>query len=170
MRLSFYWLNCLPCFANKACRWFRCGWSLSLYLHVLWNNGMLRASFGVYDYYHIYFMKYDYYAIEWYTVKIHPVMLHWVALFSKLNVKVHLCHFTVGRLPSQSNVAWFNTRLSLSELRNNIILFRFDNHLHNSPSFSSCVSIHHHCLAQNGLISPWATLDTIVKSYQLTLK
>ena len=24
-----------------------------------WNNGMLRASFGVYDYYHIYFMKYD---------------------------------------------------------------------------------------------------------------
>ena len=24
-----------------------------------WNNGMMRASFGVYDYYHIYFMKYD---------------------------------------------------------------------------------------------------------------
>ena len=24
-----------------------------------WNNGMLRASCGVYDYYHIYFMKYD---------------------------------------------------------------------------------------------------------------
>ena len=24
-----------------------------------WNNGMLRASCGVYDYYHIYFMNYD---------------------------------------------------------------------------------------------------------------
>ena len=40
-----------------------------------------------------------------------------------------------------------------------MVLFRYDvcfldNHLHNSPSFSSCVSIHHHCLAQNGLISP----------------
>ena len=38
--------------------------------------------------------------------------------------------------------------------------------------FSSCVSIHHHCLAQsqNGLISPWATLDTIVMSYLPPLK
>ena len=38
-----------------------------------------------------------------------------------------------------------------------MVLFRYDvfldNHLHNSPSFSSCVSIHHHCLAQNGLFS-----------------
>ena len=24
-----------------------------------WNNGMLQARLGVYDYYHIYFMKYD---------------------------------------------------------------------------------------------------------------
>ena len=29
-----------------------------------------------------------------------------------------------------------------------------DNHLHNSPSVSSCVPIHHHCLAQNGFNFP----------------
>ena len=51
-----------------------------------------------------------------------------------------------------------------------MVLFRYDvlsdNHsLHNSPSVSSCVPIHHHCLAHNSLISPWATLDTIVMRY-----
>ena len=51
-----------------------------------------------------------------------------------------------------------------------LYFFIIDNHLHNSPSFSSCVYIHHHCLAQNGLISPWATLDTIVMNYLPTLK
>ena len=58
-----------------------------------WNNWMLRAICGVCDYYHIYFMKYDQYAFEWYIVEVPPVMLHWAALFSKFNVKIHLFHF-----------------------------------------------------------------------------
>ena len=43
-----------------------------------------------------------------------------------------------------------------------------DNYLPNSPLFTSCVPIHHHCLAQNGLISHWATLNMTV-SYLPTL-
>ena len=55
-----------------------------------WNNGMLQASFGVYDYYHIHFMKYDY-AFEWYirhvfshtrhfqlSIKCDHVSLRWI--------------------------------------------------------------------------------------------
>ena len=55
-----------------------------------WNNGMLWPSCGVYDYNHIYIFK-------WLIVEIPPVMHHSAALFSKLNVKIHLCHFKVGR-------------------------------------------------------------------------
>ena len=72
-----------------------------------WINGMLWPSCGVYDYYHIYFMKYD--AFERYIVEIPPVMHHWAALFYKLNVKIHLFYFQVhvgrGMLQLQSNVA-----------------------------------------------------------------
>ena len=39
--------------------------------------------------------------------EIPPVMLHWAALFSKLNVKIHLFHYKVGRelITIVSNVA-----------------------------------------------------------------
>ena len=59
------------------------------------NPETMERSCRVCDYYHIYFMKYDKYAFEWYIIEIHPIMLHWAALFSKLNVKNHLCHFQV---------------------------------------------------------------------------
>ena len=62
-----------------------------------WNKGMLRPSSGVYDCSHTFIIKYDHYAFEWYIVEIPPVMHHWAALFSKLNVKIHLLHFMVGR-------------------------------------------------------------------------
>ena len=42
-------------------------------------------------------VKYGHYAFEWYIVEIPPVMHHWAALFSKLNVKIHLFHFKEGR-------------------------------------------------------------------------
>ena len=42
-------------------------------------------------------VKYGHYAIEWYIVEIPPVMHHWAALFSKLNVKINLFHFKEGR-------------------------------------------------------------------------
>ena len=62
-----------------------------------WNKGMLRPSCGVYDCSHTFIVKYDHYVFEWYIVEIPPVIHHWAALFSKLNVKLHLFHFKVGR-------------------------------------------------------------------------
>ena len=62
-----------------------------------WNKGLLWPSSGVYDCSHTFIIKYDHYAFEWYIVQIPPVMQHWAALFSKLNVKIHLLHFMVGR-------------------------------------------------------------------------
>ena len=55
-----------------------------------WNKGMLWPSAGVYDCSHTFIVKYGHYAFEWYIVEIPPVMHHWAALFSKLNVKIHL--------------------------------------------------------------------------------
>ena len=62
-----------------------------------WNKGMLWPSSGVYDCSHTFIVKYDHYAFEWYIVEILPDMHHWAVLFSKLNVKIHLFHFKVGR-------------------------------------------------------------------------
>ena len=65
-----------------------------------WNKGMLWPSAGMaglYDCSHTFIVKYDHYAFEWYTVEIPPIMHHWAALFSKLNVKIHLFHFKEGR-------------------------------------------------------------------------
>ena len=64
---------------------------------VPWNKGMLWPSAGVYDCSHTFIVKYGHYAFEWYIVEIPPVMHHWAALFSKLNVKIHLFHFKEGR-------------------------------------------------------------------------
>ena len=62
-----------------------------------WNKGMQWPSAGVYDCSHTFIVKYGHYAFEWYIVEIPPVMHHWAALFSKLNVKIHLFHFKEGR-------------------------------------------------------------------------
>ena len=65
-----------------------------------WNKGMLWPSAGmagVYDCSHTFIVKYDHYAFEWYIVEIPPIIHHWAALFSKLNVKIHLFHFKEGR-------------------------------------------------------------------------
>ena len=62
-----------------------------------WNKGMLRPSSGVYDCSRTFILKYDQYAFEWYIVEIPPVMHHWAALFSKLNLNINLFHFMVGR-------------------------------------------------------------------------
>ena len=65
-----------------------------------WNKGMLWPSAGmagVYDCSHTFIVKYDHYAFEWYIVEIHPMIHHWAALFSKLNVKINLFHFIKGR-------------------------------------------------------------------------
>ena len=62
-----------------------------------WNKGMLWPSSGVYDCSLTFIVKYDHYAFESYIVEIPPVMHHWAALFSKLNVQIHLFHFKIGR-------------------------------------------------------------------------
>ena len=65
-----------------------------------WNKGMLWPSAGmagVYDCSNTFIVKYDHYAFEWYIVEIPPIIHHWAALFSKLNVKIHLFHFKEGR-------------------------------------------------------------------------
>ena len=67
-----------------------------------WNKGILRPSSGVYDCSHTFIVKYDHYAFEWYIVEIPPVMHHWAALFSKLNVKIQF-HFIYGRQITYNN-------------------------------------------------------------------
>ena len=66
-----------------------------------WNKGMLWPSAGmagVYDCSHTFIVKYDHYAFEWYIIEIPPIIHHWAALFSKLNVKINLFHFKpIGR-------------------------------------------------------------------------
>ena len=59
---------------------------------------MLWPSCGVYDCSHTIIVKYDHCAFERYIDEISPVMHHWAALFSNLNVKIHSFHFKVGRL------------------------------------------------------------------------
>ena len=62
-----------------------------------WNKGMSWTSSGVYDCNQTFIVKYDYYAFEWYIAKIPPVMHHWAALFSNLNVKINLFHSKAQR-------------------------------------------------------------------------
>ena len=67
-----------------------------------WNKGMMWPSAGmagVYDCYfsHTFIVKYDHYAFEWCIAEVPPVMHHWAALFSGLNVRIHLFHFKEGR-------------------------------------------------------------------------
>ena len=50
-----------------------------------WNERMLWARCGVYTFIGI---KYNRYAFEGYIVEILPVMHHWAALFSTVNVKI----------------------------------------------------------------------------------
>ena len=61
------------------------------------TKGMLCPSCEVYDCSHTIIVKYDHCAFQWYIVEISPVMHQWAALFSKLNVKINLFHFKVGR-------------------------------------------------------------------------
>ena len=65
-----------------------------------WNKGMLWPSAGmagVYDCSHTFIVKYDHYAFELCIVEVPPVMHRWAALFSGLNVRIHLFHFKEGR-------------------------------------------------------------------------
>ena len=80
------------------------------------KQSMLWPSCGVIDYSYTIIVKYDNCAFEWYIVEIPPVMHHWAALFWKFKVKIHLCHFKVGRslVTIASNVA--QGRLNRSEL------------------------------------------------------
>ena len=89
----YYWSNGFPFYWDAL-------YSASQKKHT-WNKGMLWPSAGgmagVYDCSHTFIGQYDHYAFEWYIVEIPPVMHHWAALFSKLNVKFHLFHFKEGR-------------------------------------------------------------------------
>ena len=104
-----------------------------------WNNGMLRASVGVYDYYHNY---------------IHVVHEVWLICFRMIHCWNSSSHASLSSIVF--NVA--QLRLSLMELRNNKVLFRY--------VLITIFIIHRHCqdvphssslFDQNGLISPWAT-------------
>ena len=61
------------------------------------RNAVTKLWGVTYDCSHTIIVQYDHCSFEWYIDEIPPVMHHWAALFSKLNVKIHLFHFKVGR-------------------------------------------------------------------------
>ena len=100
-----------------------------------------------------------------YIIEIHPIMLHWAALFSKLNVKSHFVPLSgtcIGRgIVNETNFLIWRTNkdelnrspmwpslcfkpFATKKQHGFVYMMILDNHLNNSLSFSSCVPSHHH--------------------------
>ena len=115
-----------------------------------WNNGQKLWDVLLLSYlFHEVWLRY---AFEWYIIEIHPIMLHWAALFSKLNVKSHFVPLSGTWTCMQGNCynrspMWPSLGFkpfSTQKQHGFIYMMILDNHLNNSLSFSSCVPSHHH--------------------------